>query len=392
MLLVHILATSKEITRHRRWRKRSSCKSWCVILALLVLLLVFSSYLNKSVAAESSVDHRFERTSLVDSQGDRLGLRNFDMSSATAIYRSCQQIYQTHGKMLGLLDIDLKGSCLLNIQRTWLLFHIMKFLRHVGMLADVCDGWFWKETFWNYLPTCLYYFFPPSKQCVLFWEKRHWPFSWFPALSDEVCAWRWWSWEPVCSKLNTLSMALMRMVMVMKRSDLVGMGHLFGGQTETLLVTTVLVSTIPSTYRFLIFLGGYTHFNLQPHCWIVKWKECWGKCLKFIGRMSQIFGIITAWLIRCCALRTRRCLTDSWSFAALQLPRINPHHFALNFDYYTHFTSPIRRYPDVMVHRILCSLLDRQMEAKEGEEGEEICYFQTRDEAKDEVSWLHLFH
>lgn len=62
------------------------------------------------------------------------------------------------------------------------------------------------------------------------------------------------------------------------------------------------------------------------------------------GLLKQVHGTNVEFLVNELVLR---------SMAKAQYTSANDGHFGLGFEHYTHFTSPIRRYPDLVVHRLL---------------------------------------
>jgi ribonuclease R len=74
--------------------------------------------------------------------------------------------------------------------------------------------------------------------------------------------------------------------------------------------------------------------------------------------------------------RKEENLIETVSIRAMQKAKYSTHnigHYGLAFDYYTHFTSPIRRYPDLMVHRLLTKYIDEDGRSASQQKYEELC-------------------
>lgn len=80
-----------------------------------------------------------------------------------------------------------------------------------------------------------------------------------------------------------------------------------------------------------------------------------GYRLKTEGKKGEISRSLNKLMDDCNGKREQK-LIETVALRAMMKAKYSTHnigHYGLAFDYYTHFTSPIRRYPDTMVHRLL---------------------------------------
>jgi ribonuclease R len=85
------------------------------------------------------------------------------------------------------------------------------------------------------------------------------------------------------------------------------------------------------------------------------------------------------------------------SLAQAQYRPQNVGHFGLSYEAYAHFTSPIRRYPDLLVHRGVKAVLDRSVYKPSGASWQELgehCSLTERradDASRDVENWLKCY-
>jgi ribonuclease R len=115
----------------------------------------------------------------------------------------------------------------------------------------------------------------------------------------------------------------------------------------------------PNAEKLAKFAGFITRFGLS-----IKTSSNRATAASLNKLLEKVKGTAEANMVETLALR---------SMAKADYSTDNLGHYGLGFKYYTHFTSPIRRYPDMLVHRLLQYYLDGAGDKPVKEQLEALC-------------------